>query len=128
MTSRILLAGDLTLPELTEEDHSAPEPGIRTVVWGCDLTGITNRRASRARLRQAGLDALNACRHTPGARHIVLVYSAEPNVRPSLHRVASAVATRLHTELERRTGRDLDAIAAHPNPGCSRGLNPPVSS
>jgi hypothetical protein len=108
VTGGILLAGDPILREPVVADET---PGAaRMVVWACDLAGIGDRRIARVRMKAAAHAAYDACRTCPRARHLVLVYQVDPAAVPAVHRLASAVAARLHAELEQRAGRDVDVV------------------
>lgn len=108
MTGAVLFLGDSFLPPpVVKPARSEP---VRTMVWVSDLRDAVGRRAARAALKTAAHAAFEACRGQPGIRHLLLAYRAEPAMSPTLHRLARAVAMRLHSEIELRVGRDIDVV------------------
>lgn len=108
MTGAVLLLGEPLLPPpVLKPARSEP---TRTIVWVSDLRDTAGRRAARAALKTAAHAAFEACRARPNLRHLLLAYRTEPAMGPALHRLARAVATRLHTEIELRAGRDVDVV------------------
>lgn len=108
MIGAVLLLGDPFLSEpVCKPMH--PEPP-RTIMWMSDLRAAADRRAARMALKAAAHAAFDACQARPSLRHLLLAYRAEPAVIPALHRLARAVATRLHTEIELRVARDVDVV------------------
>lgn len=108
MTGAVVLLGDPLLPPPVCKP-AQPEP-TRMIVWVSDLRDASGKHAARAELKTAAHEAFDACRSRPGTRHLLLAYRAAPALIPALHRLAGAVAIRLHTEIELRVGRDVDIV------------------
>lgn len=108
MTGAVLFLGDSFLaPPAFKPARSEP---ARMIVWVSDLRDTAGRHAARTGLKTAAHAAFEACRYQSGIRHLLLAYQAEPSMSPALQRLARAVATRLHAEIELRAGRDVDVV------------------
>lgn len=82
----------------------------RGVVWGVDLRGLT-RGAARSRLRRAAKDAARDAEDSSGAAHLVIVFVHDAPTRAAAYwRLGESLATRLHAQLMRRSGREWDVI------------------
>lgn len=104
----VLLQGDPIF--LEPPSGLMPTDPPRTLVWGCDQRGIAHKHAARSGLKIAAHDAFEACRAHSSVRHLILAYRADIAMISTLHRLARVLATRLHTEIELRTGSDVDVV------------------
>lgn len=120
MVRPMILMGDVldTLRECSAGDGvayltgGAPESRVpadaRTVVVGVDLRDVASRGVAKARLKIAGQLAAETVRHGGAVRHAVIATTLDPHMVRYFDRLASALATRLHSDLERAAGRDVE--------------------
>lgn len=108
MTGTVAFLGDpfdISAPcETREVEHP------RTLVWVCDLRTTGDRRSARKQLKQASLAMFDACRVSRTVRHLLVAYTVQASCSASTDHVAWTLATRLHTQLELRIGRDIDVV------------------
>ncbi|UIN30971.1 hypothetical protein [Microbacterium binotii] len=117
MTDRILVLGDApTTPLLdAEPDFVTVEDLVgsaradpRTIAQFAALPSRPTRAMVKRALQDHVFDAVRAARQHPRVRHIVVIVVADAELPPYFDRIASAVATRAHAELERVSGRDIE--------------------
>lgn len=116
MDRPLLLLGDVdaTLEDLATHDSFVPtvpagdDPRPRAVVVAVDLRGVATRSAARAKLRAAGDLSAHAAQRSPDLRHVIIGATLDPGMVRHFDRLASAVATRFHSQLERTAGRDIE--------------------
>jgi hypothetical protein len=99
---------DETVAYLAGDAEGEVPTSARTLVVGVDLRGIPARGAAKLRLREAGKLAAARARESDALRHVVLATALDPRVLRHFERVASSIATHLHSELERASGRDIE--------------------
>lgn len=117
MSDRILVVGDapttplldaepdfVTLDGLADSDRAQP----RTIAQFAALPPRPTRATVKKALQSHVLDAVRIARHHPRVRHIVVIVVADAELPPFFDRIASAVATRAHADLERSSGRDIE--------------------
>lgn len=116
MSNNIVLIGDLhaAVDDAPPPPAPQPEPGDaparepRAVVIVVDLRDTASKGDAKAALRRAAEVAVDAARGYAKVRHVVIAAKLNPAVTRSFDRLASAVATRFHSQLERALGRDIE--------------------
>lgn len=108
MTRAVVFLGDPLHISSPCKPREVEDP--RTLVWVCDLRTIGDRRSARKQLKQASLAMFDACRVRRTVRHLLVAYTVQASCSESIAHVAWTLATRLHTQLELRVGRDVDVV------------------
>lgn len=108
MTGTVVFFGDplhISAPCATREVENP-----RTLVWVCDLRTTGDKRSARKRLKQATAAMFDVCRVRRTVRHLLVAYTVQSSCSASIDHVAWTLATRLHAQLELRSGRDIDVV------------------
>lgn len=101
-------SADAAVARIDAEPHPSVPADARTVVVGVDLRAVGSRAAAKLRLKEAGRRAAESAARVDDLRHVVIATALDPHLVRSFDRVASAIATRLHSELERGSGQDIE--------------------
>ncbi|MCR2812840.1 hypothetical protein NQ166_00750 [Microbacterium sp. zg.Y1090] len=116
MSHHTLLLGDTETPlarGMTALDTARRSSGAaalsapRAVLAFADLRDDT-RRSGPERLRTLAALSLTAAARQPSVRHLIFAVMLAPRHAGRFDRIASALGARLHSDLERDRGRDVE--------------------
>lgn len=85
-----------------------PPAAPRAVAVVLDLRAVTTRVGVKEALHDSAQAAWDSAREHQGVRHVIIAARLEASVTRHFDRIASAIATRFHSRLERSTGRDIE--------------------